>query len=335
MIIHSYNVIEHPCTNCSKNQKCHSHPINQLTQPLLRIIIHKHKILYHSRPIPHALNLVFGTGINHIKNIAQRRLRVRYSVPNIPNIVQALSSILRIINRRKHSSSNITIEHRPVKNPIRCLRLIGRDLVTGLIDTSEREVPILTNQTTDERFISLEISVACSAEFVLVPVWNVQTDGFAAVPVTGVVSVAVQHCDFDPGVEESADISEVAGAAATGCIAGCLEGGVNAADSEGIVQWDTQGGLDPVLVEVADVVVGWERVWEEVGYVVVGASIVAVEGGFNDIAADVICLDAGFVYGCVVAVHVRITCGRETAASFNFVFASAWVFECVDLLVVD
>lgn len=155
--------------------------------------------------------------------------------------------------------------------------------------------------------------------------------------VTGIVAVTVHECDFNAIVKKVSQILNLTAADICACIiANTLKSFINAVGGLGVVNGNTQRGLDVMLREVAEIVVRWERRRIDGGdVVVVAAGLVDVLAldlvGAIDVCGHAGLVDGGIVPGCVGVSFV----GQAVAFEDEGFAARVWAVEVIEGLLVE
>ena len=87
------------------------------------------------------------------------------------------------LNGGNVASSNVKVEERALEDLPCSLRLVGRHFMTGLVDTCERKVAVLSNLAANVCIVDNYICVTSRAEFFCKLVFDCEGKAFATVPI--------------------------------------------------------------------------------------------------------------------------------------------------------
>jgi len=300
-----------------------------------RVVVHDDVVLHDRGAVDHAPNLIVRAGRGEREDVARRRGAVGDVVLDVPCRRRPLRYVTRILGGGDLAGRNVQVEQRAAEDLVRCVGLVGWDLVSRLIHAAEREVAVLPHLPADVGRVGLDVRVSRGAEFPGMGVLDIQADLLPADPVARVVAVAVDEGDFDSGIQDISQIVEVSPHVGPGVVTYRGEGVVHAVDGLGEVDGDSQRALDPVLIQEANVELGRERVRVEVGDVVVTPAGVEDVGTLNVVAAELVRPAARRVDGGVVAVELGVPFVGEALALLDQVPAAARATPGVDGVVVE
>lgn len=106
---------------------------------------------------------------------------------------------------------DVEVVQRAVEHLVRRLGLVRGDLVAGLVDAREGQVPVLPHLAPDVRVVDHDVRVPGRVEGVRVRIVDRQAHGLAAEPVARVVPVAVHQVHLDAVVEQVRQLADPAG----------------------------------------------------------------------------------------------------------------------------